>query len=163
MPSPESLHGAKKKATRGAKGVGKAMTGPKKTIDKNNKTRTKATQLDAKKAIAKGKKVKDPSAPKRALTPFNFFCTFPSPSWPCAVHCSVKTYYVLLRYAAAAEREKMKTTNPEIKGTAIMKEIGHRWKALVEAAKEPYNELARQDRLRYDKEKEAHAKEITEE
>eukprot|EP00526_Cylindrotheca_closterium_P009971 CAMPEP_0113628226 /NCGR_PEP_ID=MMETSP0017_2-20120614/14624_1 /TAXON_ID=2856 /ORGANISM="Cylindrotheca closterium" /LENGTH=401 /DNA_ID=CAMNT_0000538521 /DNA_START=73 /DNA_END=1278 /DNA_ORIENTATION=- /assembly_acc=CAM_ASM_000147 len=73
---------------------------------------------------AKSKKKKDPNAPKRALTAYNFFFT--------------------------DNRESIKSKMPvETTNTELMSEIGRQWKALAESKKKKYNKMAEKDKVRY--------------
>ncbi|CAJ1937734.1 unnamed protein product [Cylindrotheca closterium] len=72
----------------------------------------------------KSKKKKDPNAPKRALTAYNFFFT--------------------------QNRESIKSKLPaESTNTELMSEIGRQWKALAESKKQKYNKMAEKDKVRY--------------
>lgn len=52
-------------------------------------------------------------------------------------------------------RSNVQAECPGLKPTAIMGELGARWKAISEGDKEKYTQLAADDRVRYEKEKEA--------
>jgi len=46
----------------------------------------------------------------------------------------------------------MKTQFPELKGNEVMKAIGSKWTTLTDAEKQPYVEMAKQDKIRADNE-----------
>ncbi|KAL3934861.1 MAG: hypothetical protein SGBAC_009510 [Bacillariaceae sp.] len=76
---------------------------------------------------AKSKKKKDPNAPKRALSAYNFFFT--------------------------ENRESIKSKMPaETNNKDLMSEIGRQWKALAESKKKKYNKMADKDKDRYSQE-----------
>lgn len=73
------------------------------------------------------KKKKDPNAPKRALTAYNFFFT--------------------------ENRENIKSKMPaETTNGELMTEVGRQWKALADSKKKKYNKMAEKDKVRYTKE-----------
>lgn len=72
-------------------------------------------------------KNKDPKRPKRAMSSFMFF--------------------------ANANREIVKEQNPELNFFDIAKELGVRWKEMEPQDKRPYEDLAEQDKKRYNDEK----------
>lgn len=74
----------------------------------------------------KGKKEKDPNAPKRGMTAYFMFM--------------------------GEERKKVKEANPEFGVAEIGKELGRRWNNLDESLKGKYNEMAAKDRARYEME-----------
>ncbi|KAH7314772.1 hypothetical protein KP509_21G019400 [Ceratopteris richardii] len=74
----------------------------------------------------KKRRKKDPNAPKRAISSYMYF--------------------------AQSEREVLKKTNPGLSFQEVGKVIGERWKKLSDAEKERYEESARQDKARYNKE-----------
>ena len=76
----------------------------------------------------KGKKAKDPNAPKGALSAFMYFSN--------------------------EVRDKIRKENPDMKLTDVSKKIGEQWKALSEEDKKPYNVKAEKDKIRAAKEKE---------
>ena len=84
---------------------------------------------DNKKA-RKPKRVKDPNAPKRALSGFFWF--------------------------SQDERHKVKAANPDFGVGDVAKELGRRWAEVSEDVKAKYEALAANDRVRYDKEKMAY-------
>jgi len=94
-----------------------AVFSPAKTTD--NKSRAKRT-----------KKVKDPNAPKRALSGFFWFSN--------------------------EERGKVKAANPDFGVGDIAKELGKRWADCNELTKSRFEDMAEKDRARYDKEKVAY-------
>ena len=49
-------------------------------------------------------------------------------------------------------REKIKRQNPNISMTELMKEISNRWSCISDKDKEPYNMMAKNDKLRYEQE-----------
>jgi len=61
-------------------------------------------------------------------------------------------------YYTKENREKVKkemhAKDPAIKLTDVTKELGARWKSLTPVEKAPYDKLAKEDKARYDKEKE---------
>ena len=78
------------------------------------------------------KKKKDPNAPKRALTAYNFFMT------------------------ENQQNIKAKMTGTDIKQTDVIKEVGRQWKELAESKKAKYNKMAEKDKQRFAKEMEAY-------
>jgi len=75
-------------------------------------------------SIKSKKKKKDPNAPKRALTAYNFFFT--------------------------ENRESIKSKMPaETNNKEVMSEVGGQWKALPESTKKKYNKMADKDKVRY--------------
>jgi len=75
----------------------------------------------------KPKKVKDPNAPKRALSGFFWF--------------------------SQEERQKVRAANPDFGVGDIAKELGRRWAECPEDVKAKFEAMAANDRQRYDKEK----------
>jgi hypothetical protein len=73
----------------------------------------------------KQKKVKDPNAPKKALSAYMFF--------------------------AADCRPKLKSNEPSLKPTEVLKRIGEEWGKLSEDQKKPYNKKADEDKVRFQK------------
>ncbi|CAI0374958.1 unnamed protein product [Linum tenue] len=71
----------------------------------------------------KPKKKKDPNAPKKALSGYMFF--------------------------SQTERESVKKSNPGIAFGEVGKVLGDRWRAMSAEEKEPYEEMARADKIRY--------------
>ena len=72
----------------------------------------------------KSKKKKDPNAPKRAVSAYNFFF--------------------------AQNRESIKAKMPAgANNQELMSEIGRQWKALAESKKTKYNKMAEKDKIRY--------------
>ncbi|OMJ72049.1 hypothetical protein SteCoe_29606 [Stentor coeruleus] len=57
-------------------------------------------------------------------------------------------------YFSQERRKSLKEEQPELKITEASVLIGAEWKKLSEAEKEPYQNLAKDDRNRYEKEKE---------
>ena len=80
----------------------------------------------------KRKVVKDPNAPKKAISAYLYF--------------------------NAENRDKVKKKNPDIKPKDIMKELGKMWKALSEKEKVKYNKMADEDKARYDNEMKTYQK-----
>jgi len=76
------------------------------------------------------KKVKDPNAPKGAISAFFFFSN--------------------------EERPKIKIANPELGITDIAKEIGRRWADIDASKKSKFEKMAEDDKIRYEKEKRAY-------
>ncbi|MCO5586962.1 hypothetical protein L7F22_040907 [Adiantum nelumboides] len=74
----------------------------------------------------KKRRKKDPNAPKRAISSFMYF--------------------------SQAEREVLKRTNPGLAFKEVAKVLGERWKKLSEEEKEPYENSAKLDKVRYSKE-----------
>ncbi|KAI8885347.1 HMG box protein, partial [Backusella circina FSU 941] len=70
---------------------------------------------------------KDPNAPKRGLSAYMFF--------------------------SQANREKIKQENPDATFGQLGKILGEKWKAMSEDDKKPYNDKAKADKERYEKEK----------
>ena len=56
---------------------------------------------------------------------------------------------------STANREAVKTDNPDAKPTELSTLLGEKWKALGEEEKKSYEEAAAQDKERYNKEMEA--------
>jgi hypothetical protein len=73
-----------------------------------------------------GKAQKDPNAPKRPLSTFFLF--------------------------SQDERPKIKKDNPSLSVADIAKLIGERWRAIGDEKKRHYEERARQEKERYDRE-----------
>lgn len=101
-------------------------------ISDMEKKRSAATiaSADSKKKPRRTKKVKDPNAPKRALSGFFWFSN--------------------------EERGKVKAANPDFGVGDIAKELGKRWADCDEQTKSKYEDMAEKDRQRYDKEKTAY-------
>ena len=78
------------------------------------------------------KKEKDPNAPKRPLSTYMIF--------------------------SAEMRAKVKEENPDFSITDVAKELGVRWKAVTGDEKEKYEELAKKDKERYEREMEEYKK-----
>ena len=78
------------------------------------------------------KKKKDPNAPKRALSAYNYFLT--------------------------ENQQKIKDSmkGEDIKQTDVLKEVGRQWKELSDKKKQKYVKLADKDKARYNKEMEAY-------
>lgn len=74
----------------------------------------------------KRKRVKDPNAPKRALSAFFWFCN--------------------------DERPRVKEIMPESSVGDIAKELGRRWNDIAPSDKSKYEGLAAKDKARYEKE-----------
>jgi len=87
-----------------------------------------ADKMYSAKSVAKGKKTKDPEAPKQAKSAYIFFC--------------------------AEKRQEVEDQNPEMDSKDITRELGKMWGALSEKEKEPFNKLHAEDKARYEKEKE---------
>ena len=87
-----------------------------------------ADKMYSAKSVVKGKKTKDPEAPKQAKSAYIFFC--------------------------AEKRQEVKDQNPEMDSKDITRELGKMWGALSEKEKEPFNKLHAEDKARYEKEKE---------
>ncbi|EPX74812.1 high-mobility group non-histone chromatin protein [Schizosaccharomyces octosporus yFS286] len=75
----------------------------------------------------KSSKKKDPNAPKRNMSAFMFF--------------------------SIANREKVKTENPDASFGAIGSLLGKKWKELTGDKRAPYEERAREDKDRYERER----------
>ncbi|KAJ3137650.1 Non-histone chromosomal protein 6, partial [Irineochytrium annulatum] len=73
-----------------------------------------------------GKKKKDPHAPKRPLSAYMLWCK--------------------------DNRDRIKEENPSAGFGDIGKILGREWKALDESDKEPYNQMMKKDKERYDRE-----------
>jgi len=73
----------------------------------------------------KAKKVKDPNAPKRALTAFFLFCN--------------------------EKRQGVKEANPDLKVGDVAKELGRMWTELAADVKAKYDAKAKADKVRYEK------------
>lgn len=87
---------------------------------------------DNTKASKVAKKKKDPNAPKRALSAYNYFVTD-----------NLQTI-------------KSKMTGTDIKTADVMKEVARQWKELPDAKKKKYNKLAEQDKKRHTTEMESY-------
>jgi hypothetical protein len=74
-------------------------------------------------AVKKAKKVKDPNAPKRALSSFILFSN--------------------------AKRTELKANNPEWKVTEVSAELGRLWREATDDEKAPFVEAAEADKERY--------------
>ena len=79
------------------------------------------------KGSKKGKKKKDPNAPKRSLSAFFWFC--------------------------ADERPKVRAQKPDASVGDIAKELGIKWKHASNDLKKKYEALAVKDKARYDRER----------
>ncbi|CAN6651313.1 non-histone chromosomal protein 6A [Trichomonascus vanleenenianus] len=73
---------------------------------------------------------KDPNAPKRSLSAYMFF--------------------------ANAQRDSVRSDNPDVTFGQVGKILGERWKALSESEKIPYEQKAAEDKKRYEAEKAAY-------
>jgi len=91
-----------------------------------------SSNVEEKASKRKGKKVKDPNAPKRALTAYFMFM--------------------------ADERKKVKEANPDFGVAQIAKELGSRWNNLEESQKHKYNEQSAKDKARYEAEMKEYSK-----
>jgi len=78
-------------------------------------------------ASALSRRRRDPNGPRNPRTSYMFFCE--------------------------NMRPQIAVEHPELKSPQIVKEMGARWRALTDAQKAHWNELATQDRLRYETEK----------
>jgi len=78
----------------------------------------------------KQKKLKDPNAPKRAMSGFFWF--------------------------SSEGRSKVKAANPDFSIGDVAKELGRRWSEIDEATKAKFEAMAEKDRERYEKEKQAY-------
>ncbi|KNZ61353.1 high mobility group protein B1 [Puccinia sorghi] len=90
----------------------------------------RAPKLDADGNPIKAKRVKkdkDPNAPKRPLSAYMYF----SQDW----------------------RERIKNENPDVSFGEIGRLLGHKWKALSEEEKKPYEDMACRDKKRHEAEK----------
>jgi len=72
------------------------------------------------------RRAKDPSAPKRALSGFFWFCQ--------------------------DERPRVKEINPDLTVGEVAKELGKRWNEVTQDIKQKYQALADKDKARYEKE-----------
>ena len=82
------------------------------------------------KAKKKAKKLAKKEGPKKALSGFMFF--------------------------SSERRKTLKDERPELKITEASVVIGAEWKKLTDEEKEPYNKLAKEDKVRYENEKAKH-------
>ncbi|KAJ7875354.1 high mobility group box domain-containing protein [Mycena olivaceomarginata] len=97
-------------------------------MPKEAKPKRKAAEKAAKPAkAARGKKEKDPNAPKRALSAYMFF----SSDW----------------------RERIKNENPDASFGEVGKLLGAKWKELDDEERKPYVEQAAKDKTRAEDEK----------
>ena len=87
----------------------------------------KKTDSPKKKPEKKEKKKKDPNAPKRAASGYLFYSN--------------------------ARRPLLKEEQPNLAVKDIMGVLGTEWKALSDAEKKPYLDMAEEDKKRYAKEK----------
>ncbi|TID25174.1 putative nucleosome binding protein [Venturia nashicola] len=83
------------------------------------------------KSKVEGKRKKDPHAPKRGLSAYMFF--------------------------ANDNRDKVREENPGIKFGEVGKALGEKWKELSADDKKPYDKKAKEDKERYEREKEEYA------
>lgn len=90
----------------------------------------KAEKTSRAKPAVKGKKKKDPNAPKRGLSAYMFF--------------------------ANEQRENVRAENPGIAFGQVGKVLGERWKALSQKQRDPYEAKAAADKKRYEDEKAAY-------
>ncbi|KAF2457904.1 non-histone chromosomal protein 6 [Lineolata rhizophorae] len=91
----------------------------------------KTAKASRKDNAVRGKKKKDPNAPKRGLSAYMFF--------------------------ANEQREKVREDNPGIKFGDVGKILGEKWKALSDKQRAPYEAKAAADKKRYEDEKAAYA------
>ncbi|KAJ1558154.1 FACT complex subunit ssrp1, partial [Cladochytrium tenue] len=123
---------AKKRASDDAKpskkaaGADSKRNGSGKGADASPPAAKKARGGDGKAGARKDKKDKDPNAPKRPTTAYIYF--------------------------TKDVRESIKAEDPAISATDILKEAGVRWKAMSDADKKKYEELAAEDSARYKRE-----------
>ena len=82
------------------------------------------------KIVGKTKKKKDPNAPKKNLNSYMFY--------------------------TREVRQDVANANPTLKVNEVAKIIGGQWRKLSEEAKQPYIDLASEDKVRYDKELKAY-------
>lgn len=82
----------------------------------------------------KVKKMKDPNAPKRAMSGFFFF--------------------------SGEGRGKVKAANPDFSIGDVAKELGRRWSELDDVSKQRYEAMAEKDRERYESEKAAYQEQL---
>jgi hypothetical protein len=75
---------------------------------------------------AEKKSKKESNSPKRGLSAYIFFCQ--------------------------DKREEVKKNNPSLKATEILSELGKMWKSLTDKKKKPYEEKAKEDKVRYEEE-----------
>jgi len=103
-----------------------------KTLAEKDKVRyeKEMTNYVPPKGTKKGKKKKDPNAPKRALSAFFWFC--------------------------ADERPKVRATRPDASVGDIAKELGEKWKVCPADLKKKYEALASKDKQRYERESTAY-------
>lgn len=134
--SANAIKGGKRKGGDGGEGSGeKPVKKPK--ADKPPPAEKPAKAPKAPKEVAEGggkkgkaaeggkkpKKKKDPNAPKRAQSAFMYFSN--------------------------DQRDKVKADNPGISFGDVGKMLGERWKALTDAEKVKYNDMAANDKTRY--------------
>ncbi|ORX60417.1 hypothetical protein DM01DRAFT_1332570 [Hesseltinella vesiculosa] len=81
---------------------------------------------DKKEKVTKRNK-KDPNAPKRGLSAYMFF--------------------------SQANRDKVKAESPNASFGELGKILGEKWRAMSDAQKKPYIEMAEKDKARYEAEK----------
>ncbi|KAJ9115117.1 hypothetical protein QFC22_005447 [Naganishia vaughanmartiniae] len=94
-----------------------------------------AVDKDGEKIVKKPKAKKDPNAPKRAMSAFMFY--------------------------SMAERDNVKTTNPDLSFGEIGKQLGEQWRGLSAEQKKPYEQEAEDDKVRAAREKAAYEKDGT--
>lgn len=98
-----------------------------KKLKKKKERKRKPSGGDGEKAPRKRKEKKPKIGPKRAMSAYFFFL--------------------------ADERETIKKDNPDIKVTDVSKVAGQRWKEISAERKAKYDEMAKNDRERYDRER----------
>ena len=99
---------------------------------KKKKPAKKKAKTNSGSPHAKKKKEKDPNAPKRPLSTYMIF--------------------------SAEMRAKVKEENPDFSITDVAKELGVRWKSVTGDEKVKYEELAKKDKERYEREMEEYKK-----
>mmetsp|Transcript_34885 Transcript_34885/g.109581 ORF Transcript_34885/g.109581 Transcript_34885/m.109581 type:complete len:582 (-) Transcript_34885:266-2011(-) len=77
----------------------------------------------------RGRKKKEPGAPKKCSTAFLFY--------------------------ANVHRSTTKEQHPDLKHSELLKVLGEQWRHLSDVEKEPYEEQAKEDRIRYEREMDA--------
>lgn len=88
----------------------------------------KSKKLAVKKTV--GKKVRDPDAPKRGISPYFHF--------------------------SAKRRPELKAAHPETSFGDLTKMVAAEWNTMQDADKAPFNKLAADDKARYEAEKAAY-------
>lgn len=101
---------------------------PSNTPASSTEKSEKSKKLAVKKTV--GKKVRDPDAPKRGISPYFHF--------------------------SAKRRPELKAAHPETSFGDLTKMVAAEWNTMQDADKAPFNKLAADDKARYEAEKAAY-------